>query len=329
MGKISVSYYLNTKLKPTQTTDGKKAYPVYIRVLHKRVLSRINSVAVNVPVTEKQFENLQNAGIKRKFVTETSGIKLENGIVTETNETKTEYVPYNVAAAMETERNIIVSFFEFADKYILDFIINKSKTSFGDLIDYYANCEIMQLLEWVKTDFIPIETRWNMQKKLKKHIVEKTGFSYSTAVEMTAVNVGLHAKSRNGKSEFISLGTDTINDFRTAGILTDKEAGAFEFINLLTEYNFNKYRLPVARKGKQAEKEYRVSNPHEFLTVRVWLREKPEILRYVAAKASPKTREFIAEYAEKAEKTLIDLFKKQYFEGLKSENSPENEPLNS
>jgi hypothetical protein len=322
MGKISVSYYLNTKLKPTQNADGAAAYPVYIRVLHKRVLSRINSVAVNVPVSEKQFENLQNADIKRKLVTEKNGIKLKNGIVTKITETFTEYVPYNVTAAMETEKNIIVSFFEFAEKHITDFVINKSKTNFGDLLDYYANSKIMPLLEWVKSDFIPFETRKSMYEKLEKYIAEKTGFSFSTAVQIIPANVGLYAQRHNGKREYISLGTETIKDFRTAGILTDKEAGIFEFVKLMRGYE--KYRLNAARKGKQAERENRINNPYEFLTVRVWLREKAEIINYIAAKCEPQTREFVTEFAEKAEKLFIDLFRKLYFEGWKAENDTEN-----
>ena len=324
MGKISISYYLNTKLKPTQNADGTAAFPVYIRVLHKRVLSRINSVAVNIPVTDKEFKNLEKSNIKHKLVTETSGTKIENGVVIETNETITEYVNYNVAAAMETEKNIIVSFFEFADKHITDFIINKSKTNFGNLLDYYATAKIANYLEWVKTDFIPIETRINIHQKLQKYIIEKTGFSHSTATQITPANVGLHAKSRNGKSEFIYLENDTINDFRKVGILTDKEAGFFEFINLLRGYDYDTYKLPIARKGKQAEKENRINNPYELLTLRVWLREKPQIIQYISTKASPQTQKFITEYAEKAENVLIDLFRKQYFEGLKSENSTEN-----
>ncbi|MDR2423878.1 MAG: hypothetical protein LBD59_04040 [Prevotellaceae bacterium] len=308
---------MNTKLKASKTPEGECAYPVYIRILHRRILSRINSVAVNVPVTEKQFENLYNSGIKHKLVTETEGTEMKNGMITETRETITEHVNYDIRKAVETETNIITSFFDFASRHISDFIISKAKTNFGDLLDYYANTEITQLLEWSKTDFIPFETRLNLHTKLRQYIEDKTGFTTSTAIAIAPVNVGLHSKSRNGKREFIHLGTEMINDFLMVGILTDKEAGLFEFINLLQSYDFETYRLPFARKGKQAERKKRINNPYEYLTLRVWLREKPAILKYLTAKASPKTREFIAEYAEKSEKVFIDLFKKQYFEGLR------------
>jgi hypothetical protein len=321
MGKISISYYLNTKLKATDK-NGVPAYPVYIRVLHKRVLTRINSTAVNIPVTEKEFANLYGANIKHKIITETKRTKVSavTGRVEQIAETVTELVSYDMRKAIETERNIIISFFEFADKYISDFAINKSKTQFGDLLDFYACCEILQLLEWIKSNFISIETRLNMYRKLGKYIAEKTGFSFSTATQIITANVGLHAKSRDGKQEYISLEVETINDFRTAGILTDKEAGTFEFINLLRNYYFKKYSYPLAKKGNRAVRENRINNPYEFLTVRVWLREKQEIIKYISENATPYTKKYVAKLAEKAEKLFVDLFRKQYFEGSKAEN---------
>ena len=59
MAKITVSHYLNKKLKPTKGVgyyEGELAYPVYIRVSYERTNQRIKSKWIHFDVTEREFE---------------------------------------------------------------------------------------------------------------------------------------------------------------------------------------------------------------------------------------------------------------------------------
>ena len=317
MAKISINYYLNDKLKSKGNEVNGGAFPVYIRVIHKRILSRIKSTAINVNLTEKEFENLYNSGIKRKVVIEHSGRKLENGTITESNYTTTEYVDYEIKQHIESETRIIQAFFDFAENTIKDFQINQSKTNLGDLLDYFCYLRFWTVLEDIKTGFISAETRVNMSEKLREYLMKSTNFKQGTLYYIAPANIGLHAETREGKREYISLPQEVTKDFHSKEILTDKEAARFEFMHLLSMYNFDKYRLPFEKKGG------RNPNPHEFLTLYVWLREKSEILKYIREKAESYTRENLTEIATAAEQVFVEWFKKSYFEGCNNVNNSE------
>jgi hypothetical protein len=314
MSKVSINYYLNDKLKATETKDGAPAFPVYIRVIHKRVLSRIKSTAVNINVTEKEFENLYNANIKHKVLIEMHGTKVDTvkGRVTKTTETKTEFVPYNIKQYIESETQIIKAFIDFAEDSISkDFVINKSKANFGDLLDFFCYTRFWTVLETVTTGFISLETQVNMQQKLSDYLRKHTDFTYETIEYIVSTNIGLHADTPNGERNLISLSKAVIKDFYCKGILTDKEAARFEFMHLLGKYNFDIYRLPFEKKEK------RNPNPHEFLTFYVWLRGKADVLKYINAHAESYTRKNLTETANAAEKIFVDYFKQGYFKGWK------------
>lgn len=278
MAKISINYYLNDKLKSKGNEANGAAFPVYIRVIHKRILSRIKSISTRENLTEKEFETFCHS------------------------------------ANVESEKKILQSFFDFSENTIKDFQINQSKTNFGDLLDFYCNLRFWAVLENIRTGFISPETRINMYVKLRDYFAKNTDFKAETINYIAPANIGLHADIQGGKQEYISLSQEVTKDFHEKGILTNKEAAQFEFIDLLNEYNFNKYRYPFEKKGG------RNPNPHEFLTLYVWLREKPEILKYIAEKGQPYTRENLNEVAANAEKIFIEQFKKGYFEGWNTEN---------
>jgi hypothetical protein len=314
MAKVSINYYLNNKLKSKGNETGGVAFPVYIRVIHKRILSRIKSTAINVNLTEKEFENLYNAGIKRKAVTEHHEIKAEKGRATQSNYTTTEFIDYDIKQHIESEKRIIQAFFDFAENTVKDFQINNSKTNLGDLLDLFCNLRFWIVLQDITQGFISHETRVNMYQKLREYLQANTDFNAATIEYIAPINIGLHVDKPNGKRQFISLDIETTKDFHSKGILTDKEAARFEFMYLLNMYNFDKYRVPFEKSGG------RNPNPHEFLTLYVWLREKPEILKYIAEKGQNYTRENLTEIANNAEQIFIDWFKKGYFEGWNNEN---------
>lgn len=59
MAKVTVSHYLNKKLKPTEGVGfykGEPAYPVYIRISYERANQRIRSRWIHFDVTDREFE---------------------------------------------------------------------------------------------------------------------------------------------------------------------------------------------------------------------------------------------------------------------------------
>jgi hypothetical protein len=314
MAKSSINYYLNKKLKSKGNEAGTMAFPVYIRVIHKRILSRIKSIAINVNLTEKEFENLYNTSIKRKVVTEHRAVKVEKGRVTKSNYTVTELIDYDIKRSIESEKLAIQAFFDFAENTVKDFRINNSKTNLGDLLDFFCNLRFWAALGDVESGFISSETRKNMHQKLCEYLRANTDFNAATIEYITPLNIGMHANEPNGERKYISLDIETRKDFHSKGILTDKEAARFEFIELLSRYDFEKYRKPFEKNGG------RNPNAREFLTLHVWLLEKSEILEYIAAKGENYTRQNLNETAIAAEQNLIDWFKKGYNEGWQSKN---------
>ena len=272
MGKISVKHYFNSRLK-SENIKGEKYNPLYVQIIRNTKTHQIKSVFVTEKITDKELQSPK------------------------------------IQELCNAEKDLILSFFEFADKVTGDFVVSKSKTNLGALLDFYANYRIALLLEWVKADFIPPQTRFELSERLAKYIAEKTGFSHITAIQLITANVGLHAKEINGKAEFVGLGTGTIKELHNTQILTDKEAGMFEFVYLLHTYNFDNYILPFEKYGQKNKM------PLEFLNIRVWQREKDKILQYISEKGQPYTREYLSEYVEKAEKVFADLFKQLYFVG--------------
>lgn len=59
MAKVTVSHYLNKKLKPTEgigVYEGELAYPVYIRISYERINQRIRSRWIHFDATDREFE---------------------------------------------------------------------------------------------------------------------------------------------------------------------------------------------------------------------------------------------------------------------------------
>lgn len=59
MAKVTVSHYLNKKLKPTEgigVYEGELAYPVYIRISYERSNQRIRSRWIHFDATDREFE---------------------------------------------------------------------------------------------------------------------------------------------------------------------------------------------------------------------------------------------------------------------------------
>ena len=213
MAKISINYYLNEKLKSKENETIGAAFPVYIRVIHKRILSRIKSTATIENLPEKEFET------------------------------------FCKSTPAENEKRILQAFFDFAENIIKDFQINQSKTNLGGLLDYFCYLRFWTVLEDITTGFISSETRVNMCVKLREYLTKNTDFNPETIHYIAPTNIGLHADTEGGKQKFISLRKEVIKDFHAKGILTDKEAARFEFTHLLNTYSFEKYRLPFEKTG--------------------------------------------------------------------------------
>jgi hypothetical protein len=277
MGKISVKHYFNDRLK-AESINGEKYRPLYVQIIRKLRTSQIRSAFVTEKITAEQLHTEK------------------------------------IQALCKQEATMIHAFFEFADKATDEFMVSKSKTNLGDLLDFFCCLPFWSVLEDITSGFITGETRINIFTKLRNYFKANTDFNDLTIAYILNSNVGLHAASKDGEAKFISLSKDVIKDFHSKGILTDKEAARFEFTELLGRYNYDKYRLPLEKNGQKNP------NPHEFLTLYVWQREKPEILKYVEAKSAKYTRQNLAKIVTDCENVFINLFKKGYFEGWKTEN---------
>ena len=101
MGKISVSYYLNKKLKPEKGTDNK--YSVYIRVVYKRELYRIKSEIVEkYLVSEDEF-----------------------------------YSDPKIREEIDYETNIITCFIKYAESKKDNYVISESTTDFKTMLKWF------------------------------------------------------------------------------------------------------------------------------------------------------------------------------------------------
>ena len=138
MGKISVTHYVNTKLK----AKGNECFPVYIRVIHRRILSRIKSTFIYLPTTETDLKNSEI--IQRLCRHETQFIK---------------------------------SFFEYAENQIPDFSVDKSKCNLGKLLEFYGS-NFWELLR--KSSFIGFDMRNGIREKIVNYLVKKSGLSNDT-----------------------------------------------------------------------------------------------------------------------------------------------------
>ena len=73
MAKITISHYLNKKLKPTVGVgnyEGELAYPVYIRISYERTNQRIKSKWIHFDVTEREFETDKRIQAVKLYETE-------------------------------------------------------------------------------------------------------------------------------------------------------------------------------------------------------------------------------------------------------------------
>ncbi|MCL2435242.1 MAG: hypothetical protein FWD09_03765 [Lentimicrobiaceae bacterium] len=188
MGKISVTHYVNTKLK-AKNHDGNECFPVYIRVIHKRILSRIKSTFIYLPTTEA---DLKNAEIIQRLC--------------------------------RHETQFIKSFFEYAEKQILDFSVDKSKCNLGKLLEFYGS-NFWELLR--ESIFIDFDMRNEIRDKIVNYLAKKSGLNDNTIQDIIP--------QATLDLPFI-LSRETIRELTEKQILSNNEAMALEFILMATDY---------------------------------------------------------------------------------------------
>lgn len=109
MSKVTAKYYLNTKLKSkVSETDGQVRYPIYIRVIHKRIMSSLKS----------------DLGYS--------------------NETELNNIINSKKAQLELEN--IKSVFSFLEKKIIDFNLRETQVNLGKWIEFF-NSPLYEHLE--------------------------------------------------------------------------------------------------------------------------------------------------------------------------------------
>jgi hypothetical protein len=143
MTKISINYYLNDKLK-SKEKDGQTVFPLYIRIIHKRILSRVKSVFTPIPITKELFE-------WERFE----------------------------SLVCKDETKFIQSFFDFAESAITDFNVSKSKTNLGKLLEFWHNDLYLALYDY---GFIDTDTRAKIHTNLAMYLSEKTGLSFGAMI---------------------------------------------------------------------------------------------------------------------------------------------------
>lgn len=133
MSKVTVKYYLNTKLKHrVSQKDGEIRYPIYIRAIHKRIMSSLSSSLGYA--TEKELENIINS--------KKAKIELEN----------------------------IKSIFSVLEKTIINFTLRGTKINLGKWIEV-LNSPLYTHLE--DNLFCTIEERNSLKMDLLTEVKEK------------------------------------------------------------------------------------------------------------------------------------------------------------
>jgi hypothetical protein len=138
MGKVTIKFYLNDKLK-SKEENGQTVYQLYVSIIQKRVMSRVKSVLTPYPISKEIFE-------------------------------LAEFKEYSLAR--ETE--FIKQYFEFADKTINDYRVSTSKTNLGKMLDFWNNDLYLALWDY---GFIATETRGEIHTRLATYLAEKSGLS--------------------------------------------------------------------------------------------------------------------------------------------------------
>ena len=279
MAKVSINYYLNDKLKAKENEAGEIVRPVYIRIVHKRIMSRIKSKAVE-ELSQKQFDILYNTKIG--------------------HHKPTKHVDSRMIQSVEDEKKIIQAFFDFAESVEADFKIDKSETNLGDYLHDYREYPLSNILNIKTLGFISEEIEMNTIMNLSKYLSVTTQLEEHT---ITCITISFDLGRENwGMGEIVQ-------DFHGKGILTDKEAARYEFIALLDKYGYEKYQLPY-----ENEEGAIVASPYFWVLVSpfVWMQEKAEILKYIAENGQAYTKEHINENAAAVEYALNEWFKDTY-----------------
>jgi hypothetical protein len=277
MEKTSIKHYFNTRLK-SESINGVLYSPLYVQIIRKQRTLQMKSGLVTEKITPEMLQTPK------------------------------------IQALCKKEAELITAFFDFAESIITDFHVTKSKTPFGDLLDFYCYNRFFDFLKWIKTGFVEFETRINLYKKFREYLtanVPETVLPVNMIQYITPNNLGLHAIEQNGEMEYISFDIPEIKFFHEKNILIDLEAGKFEFVELLQRFNHEKYTSPYLKKGTH--------NPDitEFMTFYIWQKNKSEILQYIKSQAESYTLENLPEIIQCAEKCFIDRFKKAYSDGIK------------
>ena len=104
-GKVSIRYYLNTRLKPEILEDGKEVYPLYFQLIVKRQKSLNKSYVENSKMSVADFEKIKDVANAKKLEDIDKGLMplLSNDL----SEKEKEDNILNLAFPILKEKNLI------------------------------------------------------------------------------------------------------------------------------------------------------------------------------------------------------------------------------
>ncbi len=165
MSKVSVNYYLNKNLKPT-IENGIEYYPLYIRVVYKRKLSRIRSIYIPQKVSEIQLSSNSD-----------------------------------IISGCKQETDLINSFFRYIESKIQGFDLKTAKTSFPNWIELYNAFDFLTLLS--KSFYITTEEKKEIRLSIIKKLSNQTKVKeYNIANLITETDVFQLLKGRGALRDF-------------------------------------------------------------------------------------------------------------------------------
>jgi hypothetical protein len=265
MGKISVKHYFNNRLK-SESIKGEIYNPLYVQIVRSTRTHQIRSVFVTEKITEKQLQSAEIQELCRQ------------------------------------ETDFILSFFEFAESAVNDFVVSNSKTDLGKLLNFY-NTEVWETL--CKYGFIDGTTRKSINLKIVEYFEKNSNLKFDTIAKLV--------KDFLNDFENIYLFKNEIADLYKEKILTYTEAGKLEFICLLLDYNskvfFNSETLKFDDK----------------LSLFQWNKNKSEIVTYIKRRAKYSRESEILQYAAETDTLLKNIFSDFYNSGFYVEKLFESE----
>ena len=246
MGKISVKHFFNNKLK-TESIKGKNYKPLYVQIVRNTRTHQIRSVFITEKITDAQLQSPE------------------------------------IIKLCKQEKEFILSFFEFAQNAINDFVVTDSKTNLGILINFFKE-QIYDVL--TRYGFTDLQTRQTIYEKIKNYIIKKTDFD---EVLTHSILKNYLDNDFNFDNEF-----NNVKKLHELKILTDKEAAKIEFQIMLFDFTID----------------------NNSLTLFDWFSKRSEILQQIEEKTQFSTKEQILEYATGADDFIKNLFSDFYNNGF-------------